>query len=333
MACDLNRSQDQRQILDSASAMLESAYPLSRLRDGGQDSMHAICSFGAFALALPEELGGAGFSLVEEALVHVLFGRHLVSVRSLASPLAARLAVGIGRHELAAGIASGAVSVGTAIPSNGSMLLADGSDVDLALVFEGRRLDLLDIESVSLKDETGLGDGIPIRRFAAGSGKSVGQHNGGDLSNVADVLVSAQLLGVAEATRDLAVAYAGTRRQFDKPIGAFQAVKHHCANMAVAAEMLSAQMDVAAIAVRDGREDGEFQTAALRRLAPQVAMRNARICIQIHGGIGFSAEADAHHYVKRAHLLDLLGAPARILDLPAPLAPRDWRRTGNATCA
>ena len=60
---------------------------------------------------------------------------------------------------------------------------------------------------------------------------------------------------------------------------------------------------------------------AIRLLAPKAALANARTCIQVHGGIGFSAEADAHHYLKQAHLLRQLGSGAAMLDLPAPLAP------------
>ena len=75
------------------------------------------------------------------------------------------------------------------------------------------------------------------------------------------------------------------------------------------------------IAARDARDDAAFQIAALRLLAPKAALANARTCIQVHGGIGFSAEADAHHYLKQAHLLRQLGSGAAMLDLPAPLAP------------
>jgi alkylation response protein AidB-like acyl-CoA dehydrogenase len=136
-----------------------------------------------------------------------------------------------------------------------------------------------------------------------------------------DLLVSAQLLGVATAARDLAVAYAKVRTQFGRPIGGFQAVKHHCANMAVAVEKLSALLDMAAIAVRDGCDDAAFQTAALARLVPRIALANARLCIQIHGGIGFSAEASPQLYLKHAHLLRHLLTGGRILDHDATLAP------------
>lgn len=131
----------------------------------------------------------------------------------------------------------------------------------------------------------------------------------------------AEAVGITRRLLSDTIAYTAQRRQFGQPIGGFQAIKHHCANMAIGAEMLSCQLDMAAIALRDGREDAGFQVAALRRLAPGIALTNARLSIQVHGGIGFSAEADAHHYLKHAHVLSRLGAAVDILDLPAPLAP------------
>ncbi len=135
------------------------------------------------------------------------------------------------------------------------------------------------------------------------------------------MLTCAQLLGVATAARDLAVDYATTREQFGRPIGSFQAIKHRAADMAIRVEMTSAQLDMAAIAVRDAAPDAGFQVAALARLAPRAALENARAGIQIHGGIGFSAEADAQLYVKQAHLLRQMLAAPDLMAQPAPLAP------------
>ena len=143
------------------------------------------------------------------------------------------------------------------------------------------------------------------------------------LAGIADLLVSAQLLGVAQAALALAVSYAKLREQFGRPIGSFQAIKHHCADMAVRVELLSAQLDMAAIAARDGRDDATFQIAALRRLAPKAALANARRAIQIHGGIGFSAEADPHQLLKHAHMLRQLGGYGELMALTAPLTPNE----------
>ncbi len=321
MSCDLNLGEDQRQILDAAAAMLAGAYPVSRRRNSQHDDLADIASFGALGLALPEAEGGAGFSLVEEALVHTLFGRHLVGSGALAAALAARLALAGGNGDLAQGIVSGEVPVCAALPSGDSLLLADGGAAGHALVFGDGDIALIEMSGQAREDVAGLGHGAPLQRLSAIGPAMIARSGGRALLDIRDLLVAAQLLGVAEAARDLAVEYAQVRQQFGQPIGGFQAIKHHCADMAIRAGMVSAQLDMAAIALRDGREDASFQAASLRLLAPRAALENARTSIQIHGGIGFSAEADAHHYLKHAHLLSRLGTPADMLAMPAPLSP------------
>ncbi|MCI5076072.1 acyl-CoA dehydrogenase family protein [Oricola sp.] len=323
MTCNLNRSEDQRQILDAAASMLDADFDVSRDLAADRDRMAKIAEFGAFSLALDEQSGGAGFTLVEEALLHVQFGRHIISTHSIAAPIAARLAAESELIDLVGDAVAGGVLCG------GGGRLIDGANARFALVFAPDRLQLIDIAKTTVvANNPGFGHFVPITDVAFDEDAIVATSDSRHLLDIAALLVSAQLLGIAEATRDLAVSYAGVRRQFGKPIGAFQAIKHHCANMAIGAEMLSAQLDMAAIALRDGRDDATFQVAALRLLAPQVALENARLCIQIHGGMGFSAEADAHRFLKQAHVLRLIGDAAPILDLESPMAPYKPRLGG-----
>ena len=119
--------------------------------------------------------------------------------------------------------------------------------------------------------------------------------------------MAAQLVGVAEATRDQAVDYAKVREQFGQPIGAFQALKHRCADMAVQAELAYAQTFLAGLFELHAQTDSVFQGAAARVLAGEAALDNARSAIQIHGAIGFTWECDVHWLLKRAHLLRQLG--------------------------
>ncbi|WP_180900719.1 acyl-CoA dehydrogenase [Martelella soudanensis] len=313
MACDLNLNADQRQILDAAAALLAADAP---------DPLAEIAGFGAFALSLDEEFGGAGFTLVEDALLHVLFGRHLVSTHALATTLAVRIAARAGLDELATEFASGAQMAAVAVAAGGALRLVEPAGARHAVVFDGNRLRLVAVAGLAGSTETGLGGTVALSTVEAGAADTVAETADADIRAFADLLVSAELLGIAEATRDLAVAYAGTHRQFGKPIGAFQAVKHHAANMAIAAETLSATLDMAAISLRDGRADAGFQLAALCLIAPDAALANARTAIQLHGGIGFSAEASVHRFLKQAHLLRLLLSPRDMLAEPAPMAPR-----------
>jgi alkylation response protein AidB-like acyl-CoA dehydrogenase len=114
---------------------------------------------------------------------------------------------------------------------------------------------------------------------------------------------AASLAGICQTALDMAVAYAGIRTQFGRVIGSFQAVKHHCANMAIAARCARDQTGFAAVALDEGRDEAALQVECALFVAASSALENAASNIQIHGGIGFSDEADPHLCLKRAQLL------------------------------
>ncbi|MFE2673887.1 acyl-CoA dehydrogenase family protein [Streptomyces hygroscopicus] len=143
--------------------------------------------------------------------------------------------------------------------------------------------------------------GAPQRTVIAGAGASGEATTGAAATGPADrlrreaaLLTAAQQLGSASRTVELAVEHAKRRTQFGRPIGAFQAVQHLCAGMLVRAE--SARSVVYAAAVTE--EPGDI--AAAKLLADEAAVRNARDCLQVHGGMGFTWEADVHLHLKRA---------------------------------
>ena len=132
---------------------------------------------------------------------------------------------------------------------------------------------------------------------------------------------AAALAGLAQAALEMAVGYAGMREQFGRPIGSFQAVKHHCANMALSSRLACDQVSFAAVAVDDGRDDAALQVESAFFVAGSAAIENAGKNIQIHGGIGFSDEAEPHRLLKRSRLLiDIAGgleaATTRIGEAP-----------------
>src|SRR5690606_33176714 len=130
----------------------------------------------------------------------------------------------------------------------------------------------------------------------------------------AQVLASAFLAGLAEAARDMATEHARTRIQFGKPIGVNQAIKHVCADMAVAADAAISQTLFAAIALQSGRGDSMFQVLAAKSVATRAAIDNAANGIQVHGGMGYTFEHNAHLVLKRAHVYaHLFGEPTGIL--------------------
>jgi alkylation response protein AidB-like acyl-CoA dehydrogenase len=116
------------------------------------------------------------------------------------------------------------------------------------------------------------------------------------------VLTAAQLFGIADAALEMSVTYARARMQFGRPIGAFQAVKHRCAEMAVRCGAAGALTLQAAIDLDNGRGPDWSDTSA-KAIATEAALRNAADNVQNHGAAGFSEDTRAHLLVKRAWVL------------------------------
>jgi alkylation response protein AidB-like acyl-CoA dehydrogenase len=109
------------------------------------------------------------------------------------------------------------------------------------------------------------------------------------------------------------VEYAKLREQFDRPIGSFQAIKHKCANLLVEIESGRSAAYHASAAVADPGPDTSIAAALAKAYCSQAFTHAAKECIQIHGGIGYTWEHDAHLYLRRAKSSELLfGTPSRL---------------------
>ncbi len=137
--------------------------------------------------------------------------------------------------------------------------------------------------------------------------------------DLARTILAAEAVGVAAACTDLAAAYAKERLQFGRPIAMFQAVKHHCANMLVATELATAAVWDAARAAELGGTQRTYTAAVAATLAMPAADLAAQLNTQVHGGIGFTWEHDAHLYLRRATALEAIidadAAAATVTDL------------------
>jgi alkylation response protein AidB-like acyl-CoA dehydrogenase len=320
---------EQQQIADAVRDLLSSEWPIERLRQprARQDSDRwpTLAALGAIGIGLETAHGGLGLSAVEEALVFREFGRYLLPPRILATVLGARVAAAAGCADLCADLLEGRVVVGllNAIGAHslgphvtGRFLVVDGVDCDLLLAWGPGGAALVtreavrptapraSVDDVVLIESCELAD-VPARIWLGAADEPVGLR--------ADVLLAAMLVGVAEASRDMAAAYARLRQAFGQPIGAFQAIKHRCAEAAVRCEAAWCQTAVAAVGLRDSSDEVLLDVAAARWIATQAAQGNAESNVQVHGGIGFSDEADPHRHVKRAILLAQIGLFGRML--------------------
>jgi alkylation response protein AidB-like acyl-CoA dehydrogenase len=274
----------------------------------------AAAELGWFGLGLSEPLGGSGFDLVDEALLFKELGRGVVPGPFLATVLGARVAAVAGERELADLLLAGEERVALATAAaDGTHLLHDAIGAGHLLVVDPDGAELFAASAATDRALAPGLDELTSRETAVISGDT--------LVTVAasvepihvrgGILATAMLVGIAEQTRDLSVAHAKTREQFGATIGAFQAVKHRCADMAVVAALADAQLLFGALSVAETRPDAAFQAAAARLVAERAALSNAREAVQIHGGIGVTWESDLHLYLKRVHALRDLFSGAR----------------------
>lgn len=337
---DLICTPEEDQIVQVASDFFATAFPMDELRHGQvREKRHESAawlealSMGLFAGGAPASAGGSDLTLAQVALIFRECGRHLVDPAALAVELGIFAAVQGSHDDLGLMIARGEVRVGLANPIDHANVLEgpahfhliDAVDAHLMLVWTDKGAALYDASHfVDVRTVRGLDGAVPLARgfLPEGIAPQV-RITGSGVAIRARILVAAMLVGIAEATRDMSVSYALVREQFGKTIGSFQAIKHFCADMATRAEAAYAQVVFAALSSHNA--DAGFQAQAAQIVAIQAAELNALKNIQVHGGIGFTAECNAHLFLKRAHLLMRLqggaaNARGMLMEEPAPIA-------------
>jgi alkylation response protein AidB-like acyl-CoA dehydrogenase len=295
---------------------MERVRALAEVGGVDRDLWRELADAGVFSLRLSEADGGAGLGTAEAALVFEELGRALVP-----GPV-------IGTHLAVS-------SLGVAVPSSGAtpvvgwlersaepLLVEHFEALDALLVADDDGVALVEASSV---DAAALGEPLdPLTPMHVAAslppGERIGDGNAARRARIdGAVLAAAIQLGIAEAVTDAAVAYAKERVQFDRPIGAFQAVKHLCADMLVRTEMARAAVYAAGITVDDPLVGDPARAAsAAKVLCGEAALTNAKTCIQVYGGMGFTWEVDIHLYLKRAWVLDtVFGTAERHAELLA----------------
>jgi alkylation response protein AidB-like acyl-CoA dehydrogenase len=273
-------------------------------------------------LAVSEQYGGSGFGLAELAVVLEAQGHELCPGPFLPSVAAAvvidRCAPDSVRAQLLPGLADGstvgalAVSGSVAVDSDGVVTgdcpaVLGAPDAQVLVVLAGADVVVLDAaaDGVTVTRLDGLDTtrsiGSVALRGVAVAEDRVLRGAARRARTVFRVLASAEAVGVSWATLRMAVEYAKVREQFGRPIGTFQAVKHHAANMLVNAEQTTAAVWDAARAA--DLDSAWFAAAVAAAHAIRTQVFNAQTNIQLHGGIGFTWEHDAHLYLRRARTL------------------------------
>ena len=138
-------------------------------------------------------------------------------------------------------------------------------------------------------------------------------------------ILAAEQIGLAQRCLDMTVAYVKERRQFARPVGSFQGLKHRLADLWVAVTQARAASRYAAACLASGSPDARVAVALAKAYCSEVAVNAAQECVQMHGGIGFTWEHTAHLYLKRAKADSIgFGTPdahraalASLVNLPA----------------
>lgn len=315
---------EQQQIVDSVVDVLKTRCSVDRLRNRAappgaleKSEWAHFAELGWFGLGLPESAGGIGCSVAEETLLFRELGRYLLSPAVLATSLAAHVAMQGGQPELARALVAGSEKAALALPCGqpaeqaigangvrGEFQVVDRLDARWLVAWSDEGAALLPLEGLSrLQAVDPVDTSMTLERGTSRGAAPVAFVSGAVLPTRARLLLAAQMVGMSEATRDLAAEYAKVREQFGKPIGSFQAVGHHCANMAVRSEAAWVQAKFAALAVQDERSDAAFQVSAANLLAMEAAFQNATMAIRVHGAMGFTADCPVHHFLKRTLVL------------------------------
>jgi len=307
---DFRLSEDQEALRDGLRSFCDGRYPAERLRALEGDAAveradwKELAEMGVFALRLPEARGGVGLGHAEAVLAFAELGRRLVPGPVIWTHLAA---------ELVEGAASGDAVVGgldLCGPQPEPILVEHLPHLDALLVLRPEGVFRVDPRTLAGEPvATPLDPHTQLHHVAElPAGEQAGDAaDAARLRRAGAALAAAQCLGIAEMTCALATAYAKEREQFGRPIGGFQAVKHILADMFVRQEVARAAA-YAAGAILDHPEAGDpgRAAAAAKLAAGDAALRNARACIQVHGGMGYTWEVPAHYYLKRAYVVATL---------------------------
>jgi alkylation response protein AidB-like acyl-CoA dehydrogenase len=314
---------DQQAIQRTARDFLAAEYPPAEVRRLAYDVPRGftdegwtrICELGWPALLVAEEDGGLGLGVVELAVVQEELGAALAPSPFLSTVVAAALIAEAGSDEqrsrwlpaLAAGEARGAVA--TLRDDGGWTAVPDADGADVVVVRDGERWALA--QGASAEALEALDPTRRLWRVRADGELDALPGDGARAVDIAAVALAAESVGVARRALDMAVRYAKEREQFGRPIGAYQAVSHACAQMLLEVEGARSTALYAAWTLDHEPESAPLAASMAKAYASDAGWRVPAASLQVHGGIGFTWEHDLHLWLKRGKANAYLWGDAR----------------------
>jgi len=296
-----------------------------------------LAAIGLLGVRVPEANGGLGLTELDLVLAleetgRAALGEPVIETAAVAAPLLAQAGDDARAARLLGEIAGGAAIV--AVGHERNAFVADAHVADALLLARGDEIHLISPSDARIEHQASID---PLRRLFRVEWEPRVQTRiaqgarGRDLLDAAfdrgALATAAQQLGVAGRLVTIAVEYACTREQFGQPIGAFQAIKHMLANVAVRIEFARPVLHRAAYSVAANAAERAVAVSHAKAAASDAATLAAKTALQVHGAIGYTWEVDLHLWMKRAWSLDLAWGSAtwhreriaeRILDGNAP---------------
>ena len=345
---DFSLSEQQSFLQSTVKDFLEADAPLSRVRELAADGTtldssisNGLTGLGVPGVLVPEEYGGVGLTCLDAALVGECLGGSVTPYSFIGScGMAVQALLRSPDEDLKntwlPKLASGEESVAVAIADhtgkrdsegiistdgllNGQTMFAldvEGAShvlvADVAKQLFLARLDDVEVTPLKSVDRT---RSLAEMKFNNVSATNL-ETSADDLSSVialGRVLLAADTLGAAQTMLDKAVEYAGERRQFNRVIGSFQAVKHLCAEMAADLEPCRSMVWYAAHSIHAIPEEAILMTNHAKAHLGEIGRMIARKATEVHGGMGFTDLLGLHFWFKRIELnRQLLGTPSHI---------------------
>jgi alkylation response protein AidB-like acyl-CoA dehydrogenase len=303
-------SEEQYAVKQAARDFLSARFSSRKVRELAESESYDEALFremvglGWPGIFISPEMGGHGLGVLELVILLEEMG-YALAPSPFFSHAAATLMIDTAgsdeqRRRWLPSLTSGEKLGTVGVMSNGrGAPVPDAEGADLIVLVEGDRARVLDRSSASVQTVNTMDT---TRRYGSVSGKG-GEPLGGDVQRGVDqvaVALSAELVGVAQRALDMSVEYAKTRTQFDRPIGAYQAVSHRCAQMLLETECARSATYFAAWAADSDPQSLPFAASAAKAYASDAGWRVTASALQVHGGIGFTWEHDLHFFLKRA---------------------------------
>jgi alkylation response protein AidB-like acyl-CoA dehydrogenase len=344
---DFGLSDEQRLLEASVRGFLAERVPITRVRElrdapccNDREIWRDLAGLGVAGILVPVEHGGSGLTLLDAALVAQSLGHAVTPAPFLASAVMAPVALRALPDDAAgawlSGIATGELVFGAAVTERfsiregagvalsagrlrGKALMAlDALTADLVLLALGddrlavvrgdarglTRTRLATIDATRCTCELSF-DGVAPEAVFEGAGAATAR-----MLDAGRIALAADSLGACESMIEQSVAYAKVRRQFDRPIGSFQAVKHMCAEMIAELEPTRALLWYAAHGFDALPDEAPLMACHALAHVSEIGHAIASVSTQVHGGIGWTDEQNLHFWYKRIGVdRQLLGGP------------------------